>query len=55
VLLAAKREAALAINQALEAGWSGQKIAALLTLDDIARAHELVESPEKPGRVIITI
>jgi len=55
VLLAAKREAALAINQALEAGWSGQKIAALLPLDDIARAHELVESPEKPGRVIITI
>jgi NADPH2:quinone reductase len=50
-----KVEAALAINQALEAGWQGLDIAERLPLDEIARAHEFVEHPPRPGRVIVTI
>jgi NADPH:quinone reductase len=48
-------EAARAINQALEAGWNGLAITERFPLDDIARAHELVEHPTRPGRVIVTI
>lgn len=51
----AKIEAAHAINQALEAGWQGLDIAEILPLDQIARAHELVEHPVKPGRVVVAI
>jgi NADPH:quinone reductase len=51
----AKMEAAQAINKTLEAGWQGLNIAGRFTLDDIARAHEMVEHPTKPGRVILTI
>jgi NADPH:quinone reductase len=51
----AKMEAARAINQALEAGWNGLAITERFPLDDIARAHELVEHPTRPGRVIVTI
>src|SRR5580658_10124258 len=46
----AKVDAALAINQALEAGWRGLNIAEIVPLNQIARAHELVEHPVKPGR-----
>ena len=51
----AKVEAALAINQALEAGWQGLDIAEEFPLIDIARAHEFVEHPTKSGRVVVTI
>ncbi len=51
----AKVDAALAINQALEAGWRGFDIAEIVPLNQIARAHELVEHPVKPGRVIVAV
>ncbi len=51
----AKIEATHDINKALEAGWQGLDIAEVLPLDQIARAHELVEHPAKAGRVIVTI
>lgn len=51
----AKWEATRAINQLLETGWSGPKIAARFPLAEIAQAHEFVERPAKPGRVILTI
>jgi NADPH:quinone reductase len=51
----AKIKATHDINQALEAGWQGLDIAETVPLDQIARAHELVEHPVKPGRVIVAI
>jgi NADPH2:quinone reductase len=51
----AKIEATQDINKALEAGWKGLDIAEIVPLDQIARAHELVERPVKPGRVIVAI
>ena len=51
----AKIEATREINRALEAGWKGLDIAEIVPLDQIARAHELVEHPVKPGRVIVAI
>ena len=48
----AKIEATRAINHALAAGWQGLDIAEIVPLDEIARAHELVEHPVKPGRVV---
>jgi NADPH:quinone reductase-like Zn-dependent oxidoreductase len=51
----AKIEATHALNQALEAGWQGLDIAETVPLDQIARAHELVEHPAKPGRVIVAV
>jgi NADPH2:quinone reductase len=51
----AKLDAARALNQALEAGWQGLDIAEIVPLDQVARAHELVEHPVKPGRVIVAI
>jgi NADPH:quinone reductase len=51
----AKIEATRDINRALEAGWQGLDIAEIVPLDEIARAHELVEHPAKPGRVIVAI
>jgi NADPH2:quinone reductase len=51
----AKIEATRDINKALEAGWQGLDIAEIVPLDQIARAHELVERPAKPGRVLISI
>jgi len=51
----AKIEATRDINRALEAGWKGVDIAEIVPLDQIARAHELVEHPAKPGRVIVAI
>jgi NADPH2:quinone reductase len=55
VPVAAKIEATRAINQALEAGWQGPGLAETFHLDDIAPAHEFVEHPTRPGRVIVTI
>jgi NADPH2:quinone reductase len=51
----AKIEATRDINQALEAGWKGLDIAEVIPLDEVARAHELVEHPTKPGRVVVSI
>jgi NADPH:quinone reductase len=51
----AKIDAARDINKALEAGWKGLDIAEIVALDQIARAHELVERPAKPGRVLVSI
>src|SRR5579864_4932165 len=51
----AKIDATRDINQALETGWQGLDIAEIVPLDQIARAHELVEHPAKPGRVIVSI
>ncbi len=52
---AAKKAAALAVNEALAAGWPGLDIAATFPLEEIAQAHEFVERPTQPGRVIVTI
>jgi len=51
----AKIEATQDINNALAAGWQGLDIAEIVPLVQIARAHELVEHPVKPGRVIVAI
>lgn len=51
----AKWEATRAINQLLEAGWPRPEIAAQFPLAEIVQAHEFVERPAKPGRVILTI
>jgi NADPH:quinone reductase len=51
----AKIEATRDINRALESGWQGLPIAEIVPLDQIARAHELVEHPVKAGRVVVAI
>jgi NADPH2:quinone reductase len=51
----AKIEATRDINKSLAAGWKGFDIAEIVPLDQIARAHELVEHPAKSGRVIMAI
>ncbi len=51
----AKLQATRDINRALEAGWQGLDIAETFPLNDIAKAHELVEHPTKPGRVVVEI
>jgi NADPH2:quinone reductase len=43
------------LNAALEAGWSAFEIAERVPLSEIARAHELVEHPERRGRVVVTL
>jgi NADPH:quinone reductase len=51
----AKIEATRDINRALEAGWQGLDVKEIVPLGQIARAHELIEHPAKPGRVIVAI
>jgi NADPH:quinone reductase len=51
----AKADAARDLNAALEAGWSGFEIAERVPLPDIARAHELVEHPVRPGRIVVVL
>jgi len=51
----AKLQATRDINKSLEAGWKGLGIAEIVPLDQIARAHELVEHPAKSARVIVAI
>lgn len=51
----AKAAAACDINAALEGGWSGFGIAEQIPLSEIARAHELAEHPQRPGRVVVTL
>jgi NADPH2:quinone reductase len=50
---AAKTQAARDLNAALEGGWSGFEIVERIPLAEITRAHELVEHPARPGRVIV--
>ncbi len=52
--LEAKRAAVRDVNAALKAGWTGYEITTL-PLDEIARAHELVDRPTKRGRVVLTL
>ena len=51
----AKTVATRDINKAFEAGWQGQDIAEIVPLAQIAHAHELVEHPSKPGRIIVAV
>ena len=51
----AKVAAARALNEALAAGWAGFEIAERLPLEEIARAHELVEHPVRRGRVVVMV
>ena len=51
----AKIEATRDVNKALEAGWKGLDIAEIVSLAQIAHAHELVEHPVTPGRVIVSV
>ena len=51
----AKAAAARDINAALEAGWSGFEIGERVPLAEIARAHELAEHPQRPGRVVVIV
>lgn len=53
--IAAKLAAAKDINGALMAGWSGFTISERLPLEEIARAHELVDHPVRPGRVVLLV
>jgi hypothetical protein len=47
-----KAEAARTINEALAAGWAGGEIAERLPLEEVAAAHDRVESPARAGRVV---
>jgi NADPH:quinone reductase len=51
----AKLQAASDLDAALEAGWSGFEIGERIPLIDIAHAHELVEHPVRPGRVVVVL
>jgi NADPH2:quinone reductase len=51
----AKTQAARDLNAALESGWSGFKITDRVPLVEIVRAHELVEHPPRPGRVVVVM
>jgi NADPH:quinone reductase len=51
----AKLQATRDINAALEGGWPGFEIAERIPLSEIARAHELVDHPQQPGRVVVTV
>lgn len=51
----AKSLAARDLNEALESGWAGFDIAERIPLAEIARAHELVEHPAKPGRIVVVL
>ena len=41
-----------AVNEALAAGWRGQKIAERFPLEEIAMAHERVEAPQRRWRIV---
>jgi NADPH2:quinone reductase len=51
----AKLQAVRDLNAALEAGWPGFEIGEKIPLVEIARAHELVEHPMRPGRVVVVL
>ena len=51
----AKAAAAAALNEALDDGWRGLALAECLPLEEIARAHELVEQHASRGSVVIVL
>ena len=51
----AKTQAAQDLNAALEAEWSGFEIGERIPLAEIARAHEFVEHPDRPGRIVVVL
>jgi len=51
----AKTAATRDLNAALAAGWSGFQIGERIPLAEIARAHELVDHPARPGRVVVIV
>ncbi|MGB6431008.1 MAG: NADPH:quinone reductase, partial [Candidatus Acidiferrales bacterium] len=51
----AKLQAARDLSAALETGWAGFEIGERVPLADIARAHELVERPVRPGRIVVVM
>jgi NADPH2:quinone reductase len=51
----AKVAATRDLNDALQAGWAGFEIGERIPLEEIARAHELVEHPMRRGRVVVTV
>jgi NADPH2:quinone reductase len=51
---AAHDAAAVAIGEGLRDGWLSHAIATRLPLDEIVRAHELVESGRAVGKVVVT-
>jgi NADPH2:quinone reductase len=50
-----KSAAAKALNEAVEAGWSGPRIAERFALEEIALAHEYVEQGTAEGRVVLML
>jgi NADPH:quinone reductase len=51
----AKVAATRELNAALEAGWPGLEIAERFPLEEIARAHELVEQPIRRARIVVAL
>lgn len=51
----AKAAAAADLNKALGGEWPGFEMVERFPLDSIAKAHELVESPLRGGRVVLTV
>jgi NADPH2:quinone reductase len=51
----AKVAATQDVNNALEKGWPGFEIGERIPLEEIARAHELVEHPVQRGRIVVTV
>jgi NADPH2:quinone reductase len=51
--LAAKLEAAHALNEALESGWPGFEIGARFPLESIAQAHLTLEGGNVSGRIVL--
>lgn len=51
----AKVQATCDLNAALEAGWSGFEIGERLPLEEIARAHDLVDHPVHRGRIVLVL
>ncbi|MDZ7840011.1 MAG: NADPH:quinone reductase [Gammaproteobacteria bacterium] len=53
--LHARVAAARDLNAALKAGWQGFEIAARFPLAQIVDAHELMERPDRCGRVVVSV
>jgi NADPH2:quinone reductase len=51
----AKIAATRDLNGALAAGWPGFEVGERIPLAEIARAHELVDHPARPGRVVVIV
>jgi NADPH:quinone reductase len=51
----AKVQATRDLNAALAAGWPGFEIGERIPIEDIARAHELVDHPARRGRVVVIL